>query len=1197
MIQVWYANHIERLAGRLIENLAADDDPRARLFAMPPIVVPDASIEAYLRFQVAREAGIASGLVFRPIETLLETLLPRGYPPTRLLDRDQLRAFFLDVLDEDSPASSLPEPVQRYLDAAEENVDARNLRRFQLATRLAQLARQYGDLRPEVLRAWSEPTTPNSEVEVVVAPETEAEAEPAREDDVWQRALWARLVRPDGPIDLPWTRNEARWVLPYELYAILGAEAPASIPSELHVFGFAYPWPGMKELLQALSPSATIHVYALTPSAPFLRDLELTRAGGKAAKKKGDRNAQDLWGRELVHEQDPGVPQIVRQWGKPGRDFFTLLNQVDVANFRPGLALATKTTVLSRIQNEILTQQVPADKPANPDDSLLILACPGIRRELEVIANEIWRLIGEDDRRGIAPTERLKFRDMAVAFADTRNESVYQAHLRAAFEEMHSIPYAMTELPLSGECRIVEALQSLLALPFGTFTRPEMLKILTHPALQARFPEADTTRWADWCEALAIVHGGDESDHADTYIDRDLFHWEQGLKRLVLGAFMSGPRGSETEVFTLGTSEYVPHDEPTEALADSARLLALVRSLIADARFLREARLSYADWATALSRMAATYFAADSTAEQRAFSLCLGEIHALRKFDVPGRLVPYRFVYETLRESIGELKGSRGQYLAEGVVVSSLAALRGLPFRVLFICGMGEGRFPTSEGPDPLDVSSGQPLGAVNPRERDKFLFLEAISSTRDRLYLTYVSRDSQTGEPLEPSPVIHELLGHLDRGRSSEPARVWIKGHPLRRYAEEYFSGGRPKPTFLNVARSARNEARARQLRDAYLQFVGKDPRLPVEALRHLDPRLVHWLGLCPLESASGRTGLPDKISLSLREIRRFLECPLQGWARLMLRLREDDREDLTAKEDEHFSTQTFAETGLLRDVFFDLLNHRLDRVDLKAILKAYEPRAEALLRQGQTPVGIFREVEQRRHLACLMEWQRSALNRGLAERLPFEIYRFGRAGEHEQVSRLERPIILNVPVRRGQGKGEEATVRVELHGSTEMVSRRWPGSLTLLTRDNVAERDFLGGFLDAVVLSLLPDRGRPTEHHAHVIPTPDLGNPAATQRTFRPIDEAKARGFLSDVVADLIGGTHAYLLPVEAVFAALSDKAIPVAASVEQMKEDDRAPCRSRYGPVPNIAMYEPPPEDEAARLIERRFGLFRDSGGLDK
>ena len=90
------------------------------------------------------------------------------------------------------------------------------------------------------------------------------------------------------------------------------------------------------------------------------------------------------------------------------------------------------------------------------------------------------------------------------------------------------------------------------------------------------------------------------------------------------------------------------------------------------------------------------------------------------------------------------------------------------------------------------------------------------------------------------------------------------------------------------------------------------------------------------------------------------------------------------------------------------------------------------------------------------------------------------------------------------------------------------------------------------------------------------------------------KAREFLIGLLADLLGGSHAYLLPCEAVFDYLC-KNRSIESSVEEMKENENKSCSSRHGPVPNFEEYEPPAAAEASRIIERRFGLFRESGGI--
>ena len=78
-VHVWYSNQLERLADRLIENLTATgSEPAARLFAMPPIIVPNLNIATYLKYEIARGAGIAAGLKFQMTEEFLGSLIRRG---------------------------------------------------------------------------------------------------------------------------------------------------------------------------------------------------------------------------------------------------------------------------------------------------------------------------------------------------------------------------------------------------------------------------------------------------------------------------------------------------------------------------------------------------------------------------------------------------------------------------------------------------------------------------------------------------------------------------------------------------------------------------------------------------------------------------------------------------------------------------------------------------------------------------------------------------------------------------------------------------------------------------------------------------------------------------------------------------------------------------------------------------------------
>jgi exodeoxyribonuclease V gamma subunit len=323
-----------------------------------------------------------------------------------------------------------------------------------------------------------------------------------------------------------------------------------------------------------------------------------------------------------------------------------------------------------------------------------------------------------------------------------------------------------------------------------------------------------------------------------------------------------------------------------------------------------------------------------------------------------------------------------------------------------------------------------------------------------------------------------------------------------------------------------------------------------------------------------------------------------MQGWARLMLRLREDEDDDPGAREDEPFATGNLPKTLLLRDVFLDALGANWRGSEDSALLESlYRPRAEALARSGIMPVGLFRAADHRSHLGCLGAWCEAARERGLLDRGPYAVHRFGRAAENEPVDLLGPPLLLDVPLRATGGgvgvDGSPATVRVELYGRTEMVSAKQPGSLTCVTRDKPKDKDFLAGFLDAVVLSLIGHHD-PAEYQVHLLLGRPGEKPEKLQRRLINIKESCARAYLTNLLSDMLSAPHAYLLPCEAVFKYLN-KQIPVETTVEELKEDPRSSCSSRYGPVPNFALYDPPGDEEAEAMIESRFGLFRDCGGM--
>ena len=307
------------------------------------------------------------------------------------------------------------------------------------------------------------------------------------------------------------------------------------------------------------------------------------------------------------------------------------------------------------------------------------------------------------------------------------------------------------------------------------------------------------------------------------------------------------------------------------------------------------------------------------------------------------------------------------------------------------------------------------------------------------------------------------------------------------------------------------------------------------------------------------------------------------------MLKLREDEEEDAAIREDEPFVISRLDQSALLREAFLDVLNAGFPTVEPTKLESIYKKHAEARRYRGLLPIGLFGAAQERRHLAELTDWYQATSSRHLLAAGPYQVCRFGRAAESEKVDLLLPPIVLQVP-----SSSHQEPLKVELFGRTEILSRKSPGSITPVIRDAVADKDYLRGFFDAIVLSILLDSSDPAGYHVDVVPMGKKNDSPDLRRTFQGIDKQKASNYLIGLLTDLLGSPHVYLLPCEAAFAWITEGK-PVRSSVEAMKENDRAPCSSRYGPISDFEKYEAPDENEAAAMINRRFGLFRQSGGM--
>ncbi|HEU5056395.1 MAG TPA: exodeoxyribonuclease V subunit gamma, partial [Kofleriaceae bacterium] len=1062
---------------------------------------PGALVAGGLRLALARRLSIAANLRFPSLETLLGELVARARPDWLVLERRMVQSILVGLLaDDERLAGDELEPVRRYAAAG----PAREVRRVQLAGELATLFTDYALTRPEMAAAWSR-----------------------GEGAGWQPRLWREVSAAAGRL------GRARAGLVTQLFAELPPGELAGV-GPVHLFGFSYLARGVRPLLARLARAVEVRIYNPNPCREFWEDA-------------GD---------------GPDDNPVLAAWGRPAREHVAALNELDAGRFADRYAEPEAPGALGRLQRDILERaprRGPADRPAaaSGDQSVRILACPGVRRELEVIGGAITSMLAAD------PSLRLC--DVAVLLAPDGCER-YQAQIGAVFDELGGIAHRRLELPLAGESRVVEAVDALLDLPLGRFTRAELLGLMVHPAVLARFPDVDREDWVRWCDELGIAHGADRGDHEGTYIEGDVYNWDQGLRRLALGSFMDV--GERPVAVRLGAQSYVPAQVAADERRSAARFALLARTLLAAARDARERPRPLAEWARDLDRLVADHIAAPERDDEKVLERVRQCIRDLAELDTGGAPVDHATARELLREATGRLRSPGGELPTDAVLVAPLGPMRALPRRVVFVAGLGAGHFPAGERASSLDVRAEAPrrAGDVSPRDRDRQAFLEALLAARERLVVSYVARDEETGEELEPSPLVHELQELLAEGYlAPDDAALLVERPPLRRWV----AGSDPV---------SRRQAACAELRRDLIGHLGGAVPGEAELERALAGRgeLARALGLGTAigekpASRLARASRAEPLVLTLAAVRRFLECPLQAWAAAVLGVRGADEEDLVAVSAEPFERDLLALSASLKSVFLAHLSAGGGPDALERLHREAARRAEL---DGRAPTGPFARGAALRGMRVLASW-RQALEEA-AGRLPrAEVIGFGAVREGEVVSRLEAPIEIEVAGRP-----------VLLTGRTEPVAEDAAiGSIVLVTGKDWSARHWLRGAMDAVALAAA---GAGARAHAMTIAT---GTGGLERVGFAPLDGAAARGFLAELVGELFAAPHDYLLPCEAALPqALGTARAPLAEVVSRLVDRKDAFFSSRGGPLRLPRHLAPPPEGEAAEMIARRFRLWR-------
>jgi exodeoxyribonuclease V gamma subunit len=416
-------------------------------------------------------------------------------------------------------------------------------------------------------------------------------------------------------------------------------------------------------------------------------------------------------------------------WGAFGRVFLGSLPPVEV----PWTAPDRGTTALGVLQTSLATGQPFPGAPR--DGTLEVVSCPHPLRELEVLRDRLVGLLAADPG--------LEVHEIAVLAPDI---NVYAPFLDAVFasdDPGRHLRHHVIDLDLGRENAWFRALDALLALVSGTFDRPTLFTLVDTPAFREAWDLDDEDRdlWLDFTEAVSAWREGEGPGPQS---------WTAGWDRLFEGWFVGTGDGPAR----------LPLDTAPSAFRALGRFHQLVEGLGALGRETHRRR-TFAEWIRFFDQTVAAHLASgDGTG-----AILSGRLQTLVR-DAGGadEPLPWSGFRAFVQDQIAHFPGRRGQLLTEGIHCSSLRPLRSIPFKVIAILGLDEGRFPRPSLAPSFDLRRHEPgQESLGTLALDRYCFWETLQAARSALHLSYRGRSPVDGTELPPSPVLADLLDYLE--------------------------------------------------------------------------------------------------------------------------------------------------------------------------------------------------------------------------------------------------------------------------------------------------------------------------------------------------------------------------------------------------------------------------------------------------
>ena len=710
-IQLFLSNRLEKLADALVQQLA---DSPGHPMKPDTILIQNRGMARWLNLRKADLTGIQMNTRYVYPRALIEELLSGAFENTVPGNQSPYaqEALFWRIYKALPRWSKQPKAysLKRYLDSR--NKETAFLRRYQLASKIAQHIDQLQTYRPDLLRSWAKQNEPED----------------------WRAIIWKGLnenIGESSPPDLfkAFDGAIAKW-----------KQAPSTWPDQLHLFAISSLPPVYLDLLQSASRWIPVHIYLTQPSPLYW--------GDQLSKKKLLKSKQAI--------ETPGHG-LLGNLGRQGQEF--LNNLIDAEVFTRDesefFESPSQAQLLHQLQSDLYELASPkSPKQASDPTGIAVKVCHSERREIEVLKDTLLKRFQED--KSLKPNEVVI---MAPNIED------YAASIRSVFGPAKNpkavLPYSIADYSSRSSSSVAHALIACFDLLQSRFTANGVMNFVSIPAISESFgfSQDDWNVLRTWIEDTGIKWGID-GQHRESATGSffDAYAWQQGIDRLVSGYCVHPNEDSDWD-------QQLPHpDMEGSSLELLNRFLELWQFLKGhQQRVSQSMRIS--TWLDTIHEMIAFLFTRHETQFEE--SQALFDLLATLKQEIDiseaDESCDLKVIRSILEDRL-EKDIQAGSFFTGSITFCSMMPMRNVPAKFIGLIGMSEAAYPRQDLKTEFNqFPDGSRAGDRSKREDDRYLFLESILAARDSFYLSYTGIDSQTLNEEPASIVVEELLDTLD--------------------------------------------------------------------------------------------------------------------------------------------------------------------------------------------------------------------------------------------------------------------------------------------------------------------------------------------------------------------------------------------------------------------------------------------------